>query len=84
MARIHEVIDVSPEHQPRWLAGQIDEVERKNKEAHQALESRFSEEMNRFTAELGATRRVLTGILIALLTASLTIPIGLIWAAAVK
>ena len=83
MARIHEIGDASPESQPKWLAGQIDEVERKNREAHKELETRFSDEMSRFTHELNSTRKVLTGILIALLTASLTIPIGLIWAAAV-
>jgi hypothetical protein len=27
MARIHEVAEVAPENQTRWLAGQIDELE---------------------------------------------------------
>lgn len=73
MGRVHEIGDVNGEHQARWLAAQLDE-----------LEETFLSRLDRLTAELVATRKILTGLLTAILVASLTIPIGLIWASAIK
>ncbi len=73
MGRIHEVTDVQTEHQARWLAGQVDQ-----------LEMEILKRLDSLTTELAATRRVLTGVLVSVLVAALTIPIGMIAAAAVK
>lgn len=73
MGRVHEVTDVQTEHQARWLAGQVDQ-----------LEMEILKRLDLLTTELAATRRVLTGVLLSVLVAALTIPIGLVWASAIK
>lgn len=71
MGRVHEVTDVQTEHQARWLAGQVDQ-----------LELEILKRLDSLTTELAATRRVLTSLLISVLVASVTIPIAMIYAAA--
>lgn len=73
MARADEVKAMRTEAVNEWLAGQLDE-----------LESKFLERIKKLTDELTATRRVLTGILVAIVTAAVTIPLGLVWAAAIR
>lgn len=71
--REHELNNVSPDRHTAWLAGQMDE-----------LETRFEAMVGKLTAEIGATRKVLTMLLVAIIVGMITVPISLIWAAAIK
>lgn len=71
--REHELGNVAPERHTAWLAGQMDE-----------LETRFEATVGKLTEEISATRKVLTMLLVAIIVGMITVPISLIWAAAIK
>lgn len=72
MSRRQEVKNISPGQEPEWLAGQMDE-----------MEVAFVAQMTALTKEIGALRRVLTGILVGIIIALVSVPIGILWASAV-
>lgn len=78
MSRIHEIGDVSPDNQTRWLAGQVDEVETALRAEYRAVSEALAGQIGELTKELKATRGVLTGILISTITLLMGVLVGLI------
>lgn len=78
MSRVHEVRNVSPEHQGVWLAGQIDELEERFADKVVTL----SNLVDSLTKELARTRERMsataTRVIVAILTASLTLLVSVI------
>lgn len=78
MARAEEVKAVQTEHQTKWLAGQLDELE------VQILDriSQLTGEVAAFRQEISGLRRVLIGLLVAVVCSIIVIPVSLLWSAA--
>lgn len=72
VSRADEVADVHPERQAAWLAGQLDE-----------LEAGLVTQLTSLTGELAAVRKLLTGILVSICVGLVSIPVGIIWTAAI-
>lgn len=72
MSRRDEVHNVRDGQEPEWLAGQMDDIEKA-----------FIGRMDNVTAELAALRKILMGILISIVIALISVPVGIIWATAV-
>lgn len=72
-SREQELKNVSPERHTAWLAGQLDE-----------METQILLTVGKLTDEISATRKILTMLLVAVIVGMITVPISLIWAAAIK
>lgn len=71
MSRMSEIQQVAEPERFAWLAGQMDE-----------LHADLSTQLAALTMEVGTLRRVWTGVLVAILVGLVTIPVSIIWAAA--
>ena len=71
MSRMSEIQQVAEPERFAWLAGQMDE-----------LHADLSTQLTALTMEVGTLRRVWTGVLVAILVGLVTIPVSIIWAAA--
>jgi len=72
VARADEVADVHQDRQAVWLAGQLDE-----------MEAGLVTQLTSLTGELAAVRKLLTGILVSICVGLVSIPVGIIWTAAI-
>lgn len=74
MSRSREIRDVAPDRQAEWLAGQLDEIEARLDK----LQVQMSDGFARIDEQMAASRRVLTGILVAIIVALVALPVGLL------
>lgn len=70
VSRVEEIRQVAEPERFVWIAGQLDEI-------HSELSGAITE----MRGELGDIKGRLTGVLIAIVTAAVTIPLSIIWAA---
>lgn len=72
VARVEEIRQVAEADRLPWLAGQLDEI-------HVELTDR----MDTLSDQINDMKRLLLGGLIGILTAAITIPIAILWGAAI-
>lgn len=63
MSRATEIVDINPDRRVVWLAGEVDE-----------LESEFTKGINKLIASQESGRRLLTGVLVAIIAALIVFP----------
>lgn len=72
MSRAEEIAAVSEALRDHWLAGQLDE-----------LEKNVLERLVDLAREMSGLRKVLIALLCAVVTATIVIPVSIIWGAAI-
>lgn len=77
MARVHEVLDVAPERQTMWLAGQLDELDSALVKSNKELRAEVKEMSTSTTSEMSGIRKVLVALLVSVVGLLLTVSTGL-------